>query len=68
MTVWPEGARTMSWGMDYSSDGAMWYTDGSFDTIWRFDTIGEKYEAVSYPTSEEGSLPQKLNYSVVQIS
>ncbi len=58
--VWPEGARTMSWGMDYSSDGAMWYTDGSFDTIWRFDTIDEKYDAVSYPVSEEGSLPQKL--------
>ena len=59
--VWPEGARTMSWGMDYSSDGSMWYTDGSFDTIWRFDTITEKYAAVSYPPSEEGSLPQKIS-------
>ena len=58
--LWPEGARTMSWGMDYSSDGTMWYTDGSFDTIWRFDTIDEEYEAISYPASEEGSLPQKL--------
>ena len=58
--VWPEGARTMSWGMDYSSDGAMWYTDGSFDTLWRFDTIDETYDAISYPASEEGSLPQKL--------
>ncbi len=58
--IWPEGARTMSWGMDYSSDGAMWYTDEAFDTIWRFDTIDEKYEAVSYPASEDGSLPQKL--------
>ena len=57
---WPDGARTMSWGMDYSSDGAMWYTDGSFDTLWRFDTLGKKYEAISYPVSEEGSLPQKL--------
>ena len=59
--VWPDGARTMSWGMDYSSDGAMWYTDGSFDTIWRFDTIDEKYDAISYPVSEDGSLPQKLS-------
>ena len=58
--MWPEGARTMSWGMDYSSDGTMWYTDGSFDTLWRFDTIGETYDAVSFPPSEEGSLPQKL--------
>lgn len=58
--LWPEGARTMSWGMDYSSDGTMWYTDGSFDTLWRFDTIGETYDAVSYPPSEDDSLPQKL--------
>ena len=58
--LWPESARTMSWGMDYSSDGAMWYTDGTFDSIWRFDTIAEKYDAVSYPASDEGSLPQKL--------
>jgi len=65
--LWPEGpfsssysARTMSWGMDYSSDGTMWYTDGSFDTLWRFDTIGETYDVVPYPPSEEGSLPQKI--------
>jgi len=58
--AWPEGARTMSWGMDYSSDGAMWYTDGTFDTLWRFDTIEEKYDAIQYPSSEDGSLPQKL--------
>ncbi len=58
--VWPEDARTMSWGMDYSPDGKMWYTDGGFDTIWIFDTFTEKYDAISYPVSEEGSLPQRL--------
>ena len=61
--LWPEGSRTMSWGMDYSSDGAMWYTDGSFDSIWRFDTINEEYTPIQYPASEEGSLPQKLAIS-----
>ena len=61
--IWPEGSRTMSWGMDYSSDGAMWYTDGSFDSIWRFDTINEEYTPIQYPASEEGSLPQKLAIS-----
>jgi len=59
--LWPEDARTMSWGMDYSSDGKMWYTDGTFDSIWRFDTINEEYDAISYPVAEEGSLPQKLS-------
>jgi virginiamycin B lyase len=64
--LWPEGGRTMSWGMDYSSDGSMWYTDGSFDTIWRFDMNDETYEAITYPPSEDpkaGSLPQKLTIS-----
>jgi len=60
-SLWPEGSRTMSWGMDYSSDGTMWYTDASFDSIWRFNTITEEYDAISYPPSEEGSLPQKLS-------
>jgi len=60
--LWPEGERTMSWGMDYSSDGTMWYTDGSFDTIWRFDTISNEYNPIQYPgTSENGALPQKLS-------
>ena len=58
--LWPDGARTMSWEMDYSSDGTMWYTDGSFDTIWRFDTINETYDAIAFPPSEVGSLPQQL--------
>jgi len=59
--LWPDDARTMSWGMDYSSDGSMWYTDGSLDSVWRFNTIKEKYEVISYPTSEQGSLPQKIS-------
>ena len=59
--LWPEGARTMSWGMDYSFDGAMWYTDGSFDTIWRFDTINPMNTTpIQYPdTSEEWLLYHK---------
>ena len=60
---WPEGARTMSWGMDYSPDGKMWYTDGIFDSIWRFDIINEEYKVITFPASEEGSLPQKLSIS-----
>jgi len=68
---WPEGARSMIWGIDYSSDGSIWYTDPTFDSIWRFDTSSEEYSRLGYPSSEsltEGvssytgqeSMPQRL--------
>lgn len=49
---WPEGARSMIWGLDYSSDGSIWYTDPTFDSIWRFDTTLEEYNRLGYPSSE----------------
>jgi virginiamycin B lyase len=57
--LWPPGARTMMWGMDYAPDGSIWYTDEAYDSIWKFSTIDEKYERLTYP-SEGDSLPQKL--------
>ncbi|NQV40342.1 MAG: lyase [Nitrosopumilus sp.] len=57
--LWPPGARSMMWGMDYAPDGSIWYTDEAYDSIWKFSTIEEKYERLSYP-SEGDSLPQKL--------
>ena len=50
----------MSWGMDYSPDGTLWYTDGTYDSIWKFDTITETFDGMPYPASESGSLPQKI--------
>ena len=68
---WPDGARSMMWGMDYSSDGSVWYTDPTFDSIWRFDTVSAEYNRLEYPSSEsltqgvssytgQESMPQKL--------
>ena len=59
-SFWPEQGRTMSWGMDYSPDGALWYTDGTYDSIWKFNTITNTYDGLPFPVSESGSLPQKL--------
>jgi virginiamycin B lyase len=59
-SFWPEHGRTMSWGMDYSPDGSLWYTDGTFDSLWRFSIITETYDGISYPAAVTGSLPQRL--------
>lgn len=57
--LWPEGVRSMMWGIDYAPDGSVWFTDEMFDSIWKFSTIDERYERLSYP-SEGNSLPQRL--------
>jgi virginiamycin B lyase len=58
--TWPDGARSMMWGMDYAPDGSVWFTDETYDSVWKFSTIDEQYERLSYPTSGGDSLPQKL--------
>lgn len=63
---WPENARSMIWGIDYAPDGTVWFTDDTFDSIWKFSTTNEKYDRLAYP-SEENSLPQKLQIDGSQI-
>jgi len=53
--------RSMMWGMDYSPDGAIWYTDKTTDSIWRFSIADEKYNTINFPILEgRESFPQKL--------
>jgi virginiamycin B lyase len=64
--LWPEGARSMMWGIDYAPDGSVWFTDESYDSVWKFSTIDEKYERLAYP-SEGNSLPQRIMIDGSQI-
>ena len=57
--IWPDGSRSMMWGIDYAPDGSVWFTDEAFDSVWKFSPSDEKYERLGYP-SEGNSLPQKL--------
>ena len=63
---WPQGGRSMMWGIDYAPDGSVWFTDETYDSVWKFSTIDEKYERISYP-SEGNSLPQRLKLDGSQI-
>lgn len=56
---WPSMSRTMSWGIDMSDDGHIWYTDDAHDTLWRFSTLDGSYEPMGFPASED-SLPQHV--------
>jgi len=57
--TWPQGARSMMWGIDYSPDGSLLFTDEAHDLIWKFSIQDEKYDRFSFP-SEGESLPQRL--------
>ena len=56
---WPQGARSMIWGMDYLPDGSLWYTDEANDLLWKFVISDARYERIFYPRSAD-SLPQRL--------
>ena len=56
---WPEGGRSMMWGIDYAPDGSIWFTDETFDSVWKFSPSTETYDRLAYP-SEGNSLPQRL--------
>ena len=71
-TVWIEEAllqnvlpiklRSMMWGMDYSPDGSIWYTDGDNGAIWKFLLSDESYHVLSFPREDDSEqvFPQKL--------
>tara|TARA_B110000438_G_scaffold4062_1_gene4083 strand:+ start:440 stop:2047 length:1608 start_codon:yes stop_codon:yes gene_type:complete len=64
--TWPDGGRSMMWGIDYAPDGSVWFTDETYDSVWKFSTIDETYERLSYPSNGD-SLPQKLRIDGSQI-
>lgn len=64
--VWPENGNSMMWGIDFAPDGNIWYTDDTFDSIWKFSIENESYDRLAYP-SEDSSLPQKLQVDGSQI-
>jgi len=64
--TWPQGARSMMWGIDYSPDGSLWFTDEAYDTIWKFSIQDESYDRINFP-SDGDSLPQRLKVIGSQI-
>ena len=40
------GLRSMMWGIDYSPDGTIWYTEEASNGIWQFAIDTEEYKAL----------------------
>ncbi len=58
---WPDGGRSVMWGMDYAPDGSLWFTDDFFDAVWKFSPFDGSYGLVEYPAGEGGAMPQKIS-------
>jgi virginiamycin B lyase len=56
---WPKGDRSMIWGLDYASNGTLWFTDDEHDSIWKFEIQTQEYDSFSRPIFND-SLLQKL--------
>ena len=58
--AWPQGHDSMMWGMGYSDDNEIWFTDDNHDAIWKFSIEEKKFSSYKFPSGEKGALPQKF--------
>ncbi len=60
-TRWPKGDQSMMWGINYTPDENIWFTDESHDIVWKFSISEQNYTSFKYPVSAEGdAFPQRL--------
>ena len=55
---WPQKGRSMFWGMTYAN-GDIWYTDDTYNSVWKFSTTDKQYQRVNYPTKQD-ALPHHI--------
>jgi virginiamycin B lyase len=63
---WPKSDQSMMWGIGYSQDNNVWFTDEAHDVIWKFSVLEKNFTTFKYPTSGD-AFPQKLVINGQQI-
>jgi len=56
---WPKTKHSMMWGIDYSPDQTILFTDEKYKSVWKFNIVDEKYQIIPFP-STDNSFPQRL--------
>ncbi|MGI0082961.1 MAG: lyase, partial [Nitrosopumilaceae archaeon] len=51
-TKWPRGSNAMMWGIGYTLDGSIWFTDPVHDAVWKFSISEKNYTNFRYPVSQ----------------
>lgn len=55
---WPTSGHSMIWGIAYSPDGMIWFTDEKHRSLWKFNILFKIYEFHPFPFGD--SFPQRL--------
>ncbi len=58
---WNSKRVSMMWGISYTQDDEIWFTDEGNDSIWKFSINEEKYTRFDFIEKDVNSFPQKIS-------
>ena len=58
---WTSKGEVMMWGIQYTQDNEIWFTDEESDSIWRFSISEKNYSKFDFPSESINAFPQKIS-------
>lgn len=58
--MWSLNSASMMWGIAYTDDEEIWYTDDVYGALWKFSISDETYSKVEIKPKMNKSSPQKI--------
>jgi len=58
--MWSLNSASMSWGIAYTEDNEIWFTDEKYGALWRFSIPEETYSKFEIQGKTKKSFPQKI--------
>ena len=59
---WDLKRASMVWGMVYTQDDEIWFTDDVYGSLWKFSIPEKTYSKFEIPSDKEKSYPQKIGF------
>ena len=59
---WDLKRASMIWGIFYTQDDEIWFTDDAHGSLWKFSIPEKKYFKFNIPTDKGKSYPQKIEF------
>ncbi len=59
---WDLKRASMIWGIFYTQDDEIWFTDDAHGSLWKFSIPEKKYFKFDIPTDKGKSYPQKIGF------
>ncbi|MBT8252281.1 MAG: lyase [Nitrosopumilus sp.] len=60
--LWNLKAVSMMWGIIYTEDNEIWFTDEINDFLWKFSISDKTYSKFPFPGDVKNAFPQKIGY------